>query len=414
MILGLALRSLRHRGFTAGLTVMSIALAVMLLLGVERVRHESRESFVSAVSGTDLIVGARTSPVHLLLASVFRIGNVTHNVRWDTYGDLARRPEIAWTIPLSLGDSHRGFRVVGTNGAYFEHYRFGDVQPLTFSSGRGFAGPGDCVVGALVATKTGYRVGDPVVLAHGTGDISFADHAEHPLIVSGILAPTGTPVDRAVHVTLEALDAVHAPSGAAADADPLAAALKSASADRTVTAILVGLHQRSAALAVQRAFNDHAGEPLTAILPVVTLQEVWEIAGVVEHALLAVSVLVVVVGLGGMLVALLTSLAERRREMAILRAVGARPVHVFALLLGEAIVLTLVGAMLGVVALHGGIALTQPWIAERWGLRLSAGTLTLRELELLALVTLAGILAGLVPAYRIYRTSLADGMTVRL
>src|SRR5262245_43687509 len=121
MIVSLAWKSLRNRRATAALTVASIALAVALLLAVERIREQTREGFASTVSGIDLIVGARTSPVHLLLFSVFRIGDATNNVRFDTYRTIAGWPEVAWTIPLSLGDSHRGYRVVGTTGDYFEH-----------------------------------------------------------------------------------------------------------------------------------------------------------------------------------------------------------------------------------------------------------------------------------------------------
>ena len=129
-MLTLAAKSLRNRKFTATLTVLSIALAVALLLGVERIRQESRASFASTVSGTDLIVGARGSPVHLLLYSVFHIGNATNNIAWDSYRAIAQRPEVAWTIPLSLGDSHRGFRVLGTTSEYFEHLRFARQRRL--------------------------------------------------------------------------------------------------------------------------------------------------------------------------------------------------------------------------------------------------------------------------------------------
>ena len=130
MIASLAVKSLRNRKFTAGLTVLSIALAVMLLLGVERIRSESRASFAATVSGIDLIVGARASPVHLLLYSVFRIGNATNNIGWTSYEWLSHRPEVAWTIPISLGDSHRGFRVLGTTEAYLEHFRFAGGRHL--------------------------------------------------------------------------------------------------------------------------------------------------------------------------------------------------------------------------------------------------------------------------------------------
>ena len=210
MILGLAIKSLRNRKFTAALTMLSIALAVVLLLGVERIRSEARESFASTISGTDLIVGARSSPVHLLLYSVFRIGNATNNVSWDSYTALASRPEVAWTIPLSLGDSHRGFRVLGTTDGYFEHFRFARGRKLELAEGKRFEDDHDAVLGAEVAEALGYKPGQPIVIAHGAGDVSFSLHKDHPFRVVGILARTGTPVDRTVHVTLGGMDAVHA------------------------------------------------------------------------------------------------------------------------------------------------------------------------------------------------------------
>ena len=186
------------------------------------------------------------------------------------------------------------------------------------------------------------------------------------------------------------------------------------SAPRAITAFLVGLKSRAAALSMQRAVNEYAGEPLTAVLPGLALQEVWEITGAVEKTLFAVSALVVIVGLAGMLVALLTSLSERRREMAVLRSVGARPAHVFALILGEAAFLTALGVVLGVSALYVGLLAGQPWLESRLGLFIAVSWPSAYELLLIVLVGLAGVLIGLMPAYRCYRYSLADGMTIRI
>jgi putative ABC transport system permease protein len=434
MIFTLAIKSLRNRKFTAGLTVLSIALAVTLLLGVERIRTQAREGFASTISGTDLVVGARGSPVHLLLYSVFRIGNPTNNVAWHSYQAIASRPEVAWAIPLSLGDSHRGFRVLGTTHDYFEHLRFAGNHKLEFVQGAPFKADDDAVLGAEVAQRLGYRIGDSIVIAHGSGDVSFSLHEHHPFRVAGVLARTGTPVDRTVHVSLTGLDAIH--SGSDEDSnDPLAAALHAKeheagpgprSGDEAhgdhghehghlaISAFLVGLKSRGAALSAQRAINEYPGEPLTAIMPGVTLQEVWEVVGTAERTLFLVSALVVVVGLAGMLVALLTSLSERRREMAILRSTGARPAHVFGLLLGEAGFLTLAGIALGVAALYGGLLAGRPWLESHLGVFLSLGWPSAHELALIALVAAAGVVIGLVPAYRIYRYSLADGMTIRI
>jgi putative ABC transport system permease protein len=423
MILALAARSLRNRKFTALLTVLSITLAVMLLLGVERLRNESRESFAATISGTDLIAGARSSPVHLLLFSVFRIGNATNNIRWDSYLAIAQRPEVAWTIPLSLGDSHRGFRVLGTTHEYFDHFRFGRGRRLELAQGALFEDTHDALLGADVAVKLGYKPGDSIVIAHGAGDVSFSLHEEQPFRVAGVLARTGTPVDRTVHVTLDGLDAVHA-QAVDEGFDPLAAAVRAGSdqharhaghsKDRAITAFLVGLKARGAALSMQRRVNEYSGEPLTAILPGATLLEVWDIVGAAEKTLFAVSVLVVVVGLAGMLVALLTSLSERRREMAVLRSVGARPMHVFALILGEAAFLTLLGIAFGVAALYLGLLAGRPWLESRLGLFIVVGWPSLYEITLMIVVAVAGVLIGLIPAYRIYRYSLADGMTIRI
>ena len=422
VILALAIKSLRNRKFTAALTVLSIALAVLLLLGVERIRHESRASFAATISGTDLIVGARSSPVHLLLYSVFHIGNATNNLRWDSYRAIAANPAVAWTIPLSLGDSHRGYRVLGTTPDYFEHFRFARDRRLVLAQGKGFGDERDAVLGADVADTLKIRRGEPIVIAHGAGDVSFSLHEHYPFTVAGILARTGTPVDRTVHVSLAGLDAVHEDTDAGGATDPLAAIVleeRHASANipstpRAITAFLVGLKSRSTALSMQRWVNEYSGEPLTAVLPGVALQEVWEITSAVEKTLFAVSGLVVVVGLAGMLVALLTSLSERRREMAILRSVGARPAHVFALILGEAAFLTAAGIALGVAALYIGLLVGQPWLESRLGLFIAVSLPSAYEIGLIVLVGTAGLLIGLIPAYRIYRYSLADGMTLRI
>ncbi|MEQ1880249.1 MAG: ABC transporter permease [Burkholderiales bacterium] len=420
MMAWLAVRSLRNRWFTAGLTVFSIALAVTLLLGVERIRQASREGFAATISGTDLVVGARASPVHLLLYSVFHIGNATNNLRWASYETVARRPEVTWTIPLSLGDSHRGFRVLGTSAEYFRHFRFARERRLEFREGAAFESDKDAVVGAEVAATLGYRPGDSIVIAHGAGDVSFSLHERHPLIVSGVLARTGTPVDRTVHVSLESLDEMHEDSGAGSTSDPLAAMLHTlgdnslATSSRTLSAFLVGLHTRSSALPMQRWVNEFADEPLTAVLPGVALQEVWEITGAAERALFAVSALVAIVGLAGMLVALLTGINERRREMAILRSVGARPIHVFALILGETALLTLTGIALGIAILYMGLIGGQSWLESRLGIFIAAGWPGVREFGLMAMVAMAGLLIGLLPAWRTYRYSLSDGLTLRM
>ena len=161
-----------------------MALSTFLLLGVERLRSDVRENFSQSVSGTDLIVGARTGPMQLLLYAVFRVGGATNNVRIDSLEAIAKHRAVAWMVPLSLGDSHRGFPVLATTPAYFEHFRYGDRQPLALAQGRPFsgdlAGLYEVVLGAEVAERLGYRLGDKLTLSHGGGGMPGAEHADKP------------------------------------------------------------------------------------------------------------------------------------------------------------------------------------------------------------------------------------------
>lgn len=417
--LSLALRSLWNRRATALLTLSAIAVSVALLLGVEKLRTAAREGFANTVSGVDLIVGARSGQLNLLLYSVFRVGDATANVSWESYQKIARHPDVAWTIPISLGDSHRGFRVMGTTGDYFRHYRFAGGRPLEFAAGRPFEDLYDAVLGADVAKQLGYTVGTPIVVAHGLGRVSFAEHDDKPFRVVGILARTGTPVDRTVHVGLEAITAIHidwqsgvqAPPGARVDA---AAARAAELTPESITAFMVGMRSRVMTFTMQRAINDYRQEPLMAIMPGVALSQLWNLVGIADTALMIVAGFVVLAGLLGMLTAILTSLNERRREMAILRSVGARPRHVFTLLVAEAGLLATGGVAAGVGLMYLLVAAARPILESRFGIFLEVGGLRGYDLAILGAVVLAGLTMGALPAWRAYRNTLSDGLTLRV
>ncbi|HDU8578252.1 TPA: ABC transporter permease [Vibrio diabolicus] len=413
----LAWKSLINRKATAILTIMTVAISVVLLLGVERIRTQAKDSFANTISGTDLIIGGRSGQVNLLLYSVFRIGNATNNIDWKSYQEFANHRAVDWAIPISLGDSHKGFRVMGTNHSYFEHYKFGSKQSLTFSEGREFNGLFETVLGSDVAKQLGYHVGSEIIIAHGISDVGFSRHDNLPFKVVGILAPTGTPVDKTVHVSLEAIEAIHVgwESGARLGPTPKAQDLKNRDFQpKQITAMLVGLKSRIQTFALQRQINTYPKEPLSAIMPGVALHELWGMMSVAEQALMAVSGFVVIAGLLGMLSSLLTSLQERRREMAILRAMGARPRHVFSLLISEASLLTAAGIVTGVAGLYAILAIVQPIIQQHYGIHLTLSLLSPYEWMLLGFVQCAGIVIGFIPAFRAYRQSLSDGMTIRI
>jgi putative ABC transport system permease protein len=418
-LLYLAVKSLLNRRMTAALTVTAIALSVALLLGVEKVRTGAKESFANTISGTDLIVGARSGSIQLLLYSVFRIGDATNNITWQSVEDISDWPAVEWVVPISLGDTHRGFRVVGTNAAYFEHYRFGRRQQLAFRAGKPFEDLYDAVVGADVAEELGYALGDEIVIAHGAGVFGFSKHDDKPFVVAGILARTGTPVDRSVHVSLEAIEAIHVDwqDGRAPLPEQNISAEEARAMDlqpKAVTAVLLGLKSRMATFSVQRRVNTYGEEALLAIIPGVALQQLWDAIGGLEKALLAVSVMVVVTGILGMTAVSLAALNERRREMAILRSVGARPSHIFALLVLEAGVLAAVGAVIGTAVLYLALLVAQPIIQSAYGFTLPVGWLSEWEGSLLGFVVAAGCLSGIFPALLAYRRSLSDGMAMRV
>jgi putative ABC transport system permease protein len=422
-MLSLAMHSAWNRRGTLAWVMLSVALSTWLLLGFERLRTDVRESFSQAVSGTDLIVGARTGPVQLMLYAVFRTGGATNNIRIESLADIAKQRAVDWVVPLSLGDSHHGFAVLGTTAEYFTRFLYGDREPLVLAQGKAFDGSlahlYDAVVGAEVARALGYTLGQRITLSHGAGagHIDGADHADKPFTIVGILERTGTPVDRTVHVSLEAIEAVHLDWAGGAPMPGLTIAPEQARKfdlkPKQVSAALIGLKARAAAFAVQRHVAEYAGEPLMAVLPGVALAELWDVVGVGERALLGMSAMVAVVSLAGLIAVVLAGLNERRRELAVLRAVGAAPRHVLWLLAAEGMLVTLLGAALGVLATVAAIVAAGPWIQTQFGIALKLSAPTPAQWILLASVLLAGLLASLVPGWRAYRMSLADGLSPR-
>ncbi|MDA9100184.1 ABC transporter permease [Planktomarina sp.] len=416
MILRLALGSLIARATTVGMTILAIALSVALFLGVEKVRTGAKASFADTISGTDLIVGARSGSVQLLLYSVFRIGNATNNLTWSSYKDVASRPEIAWIVPISLGDSHKQFRVMGTTPDFFNRYKYRSGQSIEFADGKNMSDLFDTVIGADVAATLNYSVGDPIVVAHGLA--SFTEHKDQPFKISGILNKTGTPVDRTVIVGLRAIEAIHVDwqEGAQVQGQttPVDVIRKMKLQPKAVTAALVGIENRLQVFGLQRAINKYNKEPLLAILPGVALQELWQIVGIAEVALISVSAMVVITALIGMMAMIFSSLNERRREMAIFRAMGARPRIILGMLILEAAVIASIGAIFGLALMYLGLYIAQPIIDAKFGLWLPSKAPTLNEFLVLAAVIIASIIASLLPALRAYRLSLADGMLVRI
>ncbi len=408
------LMSLLNRRRALSLILAAITLTVFLVVGVQRAREISRSSFSRTISGTDIILGARTGQINLVLYSVFHIGNPTANVSYDSYLELSGREGVSWAVPLSLGDSHRGYRVVGTTRGFFEHYTYGRDEALVFARGEAFDDTFDVVVGAAVAEELDYTLGDSVVVTHGQGRGSIHQHDDQPFSISGILGPTGTPADRAVYISLEAYTAIHIgwDSGMR---------VRSVSREETdardltpdsITAALIGLDTPQLAFQYQRAVNTYGPEPLSAILPGVALYELWQLMSVAERALTGVSIAVVLVGLLSLVATQVAVLESRRREMAILRSLGATPSRLALILFGESSVVTLAGCILGLALLYGVQAIAQTALT-RLGFYARIAPPSAIELLVIGAVFVAGSIAGIAPAIQTYRRTLHDGLSIR-
>ncbi len=411
----LACKSAWNRRGTLLLIVFSIALSTTLLLGIEKLRSQVRENFVQAVSGLDLVVGARGSTLQLVLYAVFHLGSATNNMGYDQAQAISQKPQVAFTIPISLGDTHRDFPVVATNDTFYTRYHYSQGKSLRMAAGKKNKELLDVVLGAEVAKSLGYSLGTKIILSHGQGGNAQSEHKATPFTVSGILAPTGTPVDRSLYISLAAMEAIHLswqngiPQNVEMDAETMAKL-----EPRAITALLVGLKKRSQVFALQREINEQEGEPLTAVLPGVAMNQIWDMVNVGERALFAISALVTVVGLVGLVASILAGLGERRRELAILRSAGASPWDILWLMAMEGLLLVVGGTACGLLVLYGLLALCAPFLAEHYGIYLTLAAPGSGEWLLLLGICLAGFLASLLPAYKAYRLSLSDGLTVSL
>lgn len=418
--LKLAVQSLKNRKLSTSLTVFSMALSLLLLMSVERVKRAAHDGFTQSISGVDLVVGARSGSLQVILYSVFNIGQATQNVSIESYNEIKKKPEVEWTIPYSLGDGHKGFRVVATNTDFFKYYQFRSKEKIEFTQGGEFKNLFDVVVGADVAQALGYELGSSVVVAHGvTSGVAIQEHDDKPFKVVGVMKPTGTPIDRAIYISLEAMEAIHIDwqTGSAPSEDKQIKAENLTTEmlqPKNITNFFLRTKTRIEILRLQRWINEYAEEPLLAVIPGVVLSELWSSLSVLDKVLKSISFLVMLVGLLTMLIAIMTSLNERRREMAILRALGASLKNISGLILFETFILTSVAILL---ACSGKLVLElllKPFLQSKFGLYLQAPVFGFNEMMYIALMFVAALLISLIPALRATRSALKDGLSLKI
>jgi putative ABC transport system permease protein len=411
MLISLAVSSLKNRRKSILLTFFSLLISISVLLGVEHIRQQAKESFNRTVSDVDLIVGAPSGQLNLLLYSVFRMGSPTNSINFKSFQFLQDNQKVEWAIPISLGDSHHGFRVIGTNQDYFTHFKYGKKQPLEFEQGQAFSSLFEVVIGIDVAKEHNYQVGNEIVVAHGVGSVSFKHHDKTPFVVSGILKPTGTPVDKSLHVTLEAIEAIHLSPAKLRqlinDVDAVNLA------PNNVTAVMLGLKSKFATFTLQRNINNFPDDRLMAILPGVAMSELWSMMANFEILLRVISILVLLASLFGLSTMLLASMDQRKSEIAVLRVLGAGPSLIFSLVLIEALILVSVAIIASVMTISLTLTLLGDWLASEYGLFLSANLLSMEALMAIGIILFASIITSTIPAFEAYRNALQSTLSAR-
>lgn len=388
-------RSLRQHGLSTAMTVLAVALAGGLLLSVWVLKAEGEGAFTRVNAGFDAVLGARGSKLQLVLNAVFHLEASPGNVGRDDYLFIKRHPAVKRAIPIAVGDNLRGFRIVGTEPELFTEVEYAPGRRHALAAGHLWTGTAkEAVLGSVVAEDLGLRVGDTFHPFHGLLFDERHEHAE-TYVVTGVLAPSGSPADRVVWISLQGVQTMSGHDVAAAE---------------SVSAVLVQLRSPAAGFQLDLLYN-RQGNRLTFAYPVAAiLGDLFAKIGWFGRILELVAVLVALVSALGVLVAVHHSMEARRRDLAILRALGARRRTLFGAVVLEAASIGGLGA-LGAFAVHAAIMVVAAGVVRaRTGVDINPCALHPAMLWLPPGVVALCACAGLFPAWRAYRTDVAEGL----
>jgi len=288
--------------------IFLISLNFVMSLSFERLRVSLSQSFTGVVSGVDLIVGAPTSPLNLVLYTLFNMGSASNNVSIESYKKISSLESVEWSIPISLGDSHRGYRVVGTKPIFFEKYQYRNYDNIKFYSGMSFHNPFEVVVGSEVAKNLDYQLGEKLILSHGSlgkGYDGFTDHGENPFVLVGILKQTGTPIDQSVYISIRDMDYLH-----------------EISETESVSAFFLKLKSKIETLRLQREINTNLESPLLAVIPTVALSELWSALDFFEDIFIFLGIFIVLISGLALLFIFYFVFEARKSEVHLLKVMG--------------------------------------------------------------------------------------------
>ena len=419
----IVIRSMRARPLSTWITIGMVATSVALLLVLLGMRTAARTAFDRGSGNIHLLVSADPSPLVAVLNGIFYANAPSNPIGWGKYQQIRGGFPYQWAIPTQQGDSYRGFPTMATTKDFLERFEPVAGEPWKLREGRNFERPFEIVLGAAAARGTGLRVGQQVVLTHGSGasreggDDPHAGHVhtEYPFTVVGILEPTGSAHDRALVIDLESSWILHAfDRRERAGIHEKTTAADLTDEDRMVTGILLRLPTRAgsdASAAMQQQFDTlRRDTSIVVAQPAQQIQKLFEIVSNVDGIFIGMAVVVLVSSSVSTMLALYNSMAARSRQIAVLRVLGASSGRVFGLVLTESLVIAMAGAAAGVVlALAGGIAASS-WLKASIGLVIDP-TLDVRATVIVVGGAVAlGALAGILPAWRAYRIPVAESL----
>jgi putative ABC transport system permease protein len=420
-------KNMRQRALATSLTALSVALGVALTVATLIIRQGMQSRFEQGTLGYEMVVGAKGSPLQLVLNTVYHLDLSPGNIPWSLFEQLRNDKRVKLAVPFAVGDNYKGFRIIGTTDALFQEFEFEPNRKFRFAEGQCFRfseqalkhafeeaadrakgiehehhdsdAVFEAVLGAEVAHETGLRLGHTFVASHGLSESPEEKlHAEEAWKVVGILTPTHTANDRAIFINLDSF--YHIKGHEIRE--------KTAADVGMISSIVLKLRSPIHGLTLHREIND--GGVATAAFPASEIRALFRIVGNIDRILLAQAILIVVVAGVAIAVSIYNSMSERRREIAILRALGARRRTIFAIVVLEAVAICLIGAVAGVLGGHLIITAANVFLQQVSGFSVTAFRFAATELMVLAGCVILGALCGFGPAARAYRTDVAENL----
>ena len=415
-MLSLLLKSMRSRIIPTSLVTISLMASMVLLLSIERIQQGTEEGFNQSISGVDAIIGPRSSSLELVLYTVFHLGRPTNNITTKTINDVKQRSDISWLVPIALGDSHRGYRVIATEPNYFQHIRYGNNQPLTFSKGAPFAELSEATLGSDVAEKLNYSVGSEIQITHGSIESIGSKHDDFSFTVTGVLNKTGTPIDQAIFLDLKGYELLHLgwKSGkkvfSLEDID-LSSLPPDALNPKAVTAAFVGLKSKLTIFNFSKNIREYTEEAISAVIPGIALSELWSIVGLVDKGFQLLSWIIIAISLIAMVTLIIASLDNRKQEMTIYRANGASPKFLAAMVICESLVIGLVAIIGAIILVTAVTYFATSQLNLALGISPSFKWTSLDEIKVFGIILLSGALSSLIPAAMVFRKNLHQALS---